>query len=182
MTTGGDYYTKKRAANAELEAAARAYMKANPVIFKAKDASTSSKKTHGPKTLAKIEEIMRMFPGLSLRVIANLFSVSLGSVHEVKQDILAASGAMLFDKADSEDDEDICSHENNMRSSAAELRALRAAYPGRVYEVDSRSHAERNSAVVLFQVNTDRARYKVDQSHTTARPITLPTTPFKLAS
>lgn len=133
--------------------------------------STKGKKLEHSVTVAVLDLKFEV-PDLEIKQIAKLIGISTDTVGKII-------------RSDAEE-VDPCSPEANMAASAASLAALQLEHPEGPGADDPRAKTEfgnRGLMVVRSTPNLDpTASYRVDQSDSVPRPITLPSRPFAIAA
>lgn len=120
-----------------------------------------------PFVEAMVLDLKENIPGLSVRQISSLVGMSKTRV------------SYFLDSGEKQEE---WTADDNESSAAAELAALREHHPGRQYE-DAPEAADEPTGPVLFTAPPFRDAYhRADQSHTIKRPITLATTPYRVAA
>jgi hypothetical protein len=145
---------------------AREHMAAYPEVFKKIKRPKGSGKgiRYGDAVEDMLLNLMDHFPELGDRSLATLLNVSREFTRYMRR------------KHESLDDEP----DANVLSNTNFHAAMKLHHPGRVFEDDPAARFEdQGTMVVAFEQEKPR---RVDQSHTAARPITLPTAPFKYSA
>jgi hypothetical protein len=153
------------------------YIATNP-RFKEQPSKTTVGYTDATK--AMVLTLIKRFPDLSSARVAQ----ALGGLKErYVRRLRVAQQPATFSSRPHDNDEDQHRRLNNIKSTNSELSALRKTFPKREYQDDPSAASEPKTVLYpTLVINNDIARYKVDQSYTAKRPITLPDKPFDIAA
>jgi hypothetical protein len=160
----------------ELMTAARDYIADNPVTYRKRIKKRANGRVVRSEAIdCMVIDLSATFPELGNRAIAELLGITRWMVREISAEFISKPAEAYDDGS-----EERAERAGNVEGDAAFTAAMNSYHPGRLYEDDVAAATEfegRNRFVVIEAPN-ERARYRVDQSHTIPRPITLPTKPL----